>query len=120
MFIGIATLVSDPLGGFLLPIDHGKSRLENKVRRVSRVATLDGGSAVLDSGYSDTDRTITAEIDTLTEQENLRLQYVFAMYSRVLLFLPDGAFMASPESINRATNRYSITFLISGQAALNA
>lgn len=120
MFIGVATLVADPLGGFLMDVDPSKSRLGNRIRRVSRVATLDGGSAVLDSGYSDTDRTIMLDITALTEFEVDRLEYLIQAYSSVLLFLPDGAFRASPESLTRNSNRLSATFLISGQGALNA
>jgi hypothetical protein len=120
MLIGISTLVADPLGDFLFDIDPSKSRLDNRTRRVSRVATLDGSSATMDSGYSDTDRTIVAELGTLTELEWMRLRYIFMMYSTVLLFLPDGAFRASPESLSKTTSRHSVTFLISGAGALNA
>jgi len=35
--------------------------VSSRSRRVSRIATLDGGSVIVDSGYTDTDRTLVID-----------------------------------------------------------
>jgi hypothetical protein len=82
---------------------------------VISIATLDGGSAIIDSGYSDTDREVSVDIQSLSDTEFETIRDILKLNSVVLLFLPDGAFKASPESITSGV----VKFLISGPAVVS-
>ena len=79
--------------------EKNESMLERFSRRVSRVATLDGGSVVTDSGYSDTDRTLTIEAD-VTEVQKALLEYMIKNYSLWNVVTGSGHFVCSPKSMN--------------------
>lgn len=119
MFVGIATPVADWLGGLLIEAHPTRSRLGNIRRRSTRMATLDGGSAVVDGGYSDTDRTVTIDVSGESEQTIEALRYVCQVYPLVLLFLPDGAYKVVPESVNTLGAVITATYLIVGAATLS-
>lgn len=119
MFAGISTLQSDVLGGFLVTIHPSRSKLANMRRRATRIPTLDGGSAIVDGGYSDTDRTVVLDVTEETADVLTRLRYVCQSFAKVLLFLPDGAYKAVPESINAVGTTVTATFLICAAATVS-
>jgi hypothetical protein len=119
MKVGIATLQADWLGGLLVEAHPTRSRLGNIKRRAVRMATLDGGSAIVDAGYSDSDRTVVVDVSTETEQTVESLRYVCQVYPLVLLFLPDGAYKAVPESVNALGPVITCTYLLMGAATLS-
>jgi hypothetical protein len=100
MMIGLATITQSPFG-FVLEVENKTLLRSSHERRSSRYKTLDGGAVLFDSGYSASDETETiifladmpkAMHDTLTQLTQL--------YSVLMVFLPRGAFLAHPKSIN--------------------
>lgn len=118
MMIGIATTTVDPYGALLLDCNDQRTNLGDIKRRVTRIATLDLGAAIIDTGYTDADRTVTLDISNETEANVEAAKWVTKYHSRVLLFLPDGAHAATPEQVTEARGNVTWRLLISGAASL--
>ena len=116
MMLGIATLTIDPVGSQLLTLKPGAANLGDTARRVSRVATLDGGASIIDGGYTVTDRTISVDIADQTRETIDALKYLFQTHTMLLLFTEDGAFKAAPERITITGNSARMTLLVAGVA----
>lgn len=63
-------------------------------RRGSVTATLDGGVAVYDTGYSFADQTFTAQIKRPSRTVLTTLQYLVAYYGEVIACCETGAYSA--------------------------
>lgn len=116
MMLALATLTVDPFGAQLLTLKPGRSNLGDTSRRVSRVATLDGGASVLDGGYTVADRTISLDISDQTKETVDALKYLCSVHSSLLVLTEDGAFKASPERVSISGNSARMTLLVSGIA----
>lgn len=114
MIAGISTIIADPDGCLLFDIHPARSNIGDYIRRVSRVATLDGGSAVVDSGFSHTDRTVTLVLLNPSKELADAVKGLCEKYKKVLLFLEDGAYAAVPETAMIRSGVVSIRLLISG------
>ena len=114
MKIALSTLTADPFGAQLLDIAPGRASLGNTSRRVSRIATLDGGASIIDGGYSVADRNISVDISSQTRATVDELRYLFQSYSALLVLTEEGAFRAAPENISETR----MTFLVSGIAEI--
>lgn len=89
--ISLSTPTFDVVGHFLLP-----ARIRDPYqaeRRGSVTATLDGGSAVYDTGYSVSDTTLAATHRHPTAAQITTLQYLVAYYPELILCCEAGAFM---------------------------
>ncbi|MDY0071828.1 MAG: hypothetical protein RBR77_04180 [Thauera sp.] len=96
MMVTLSSLTFDPDGYIeiepLSDTDYGAL-----VRRVNRVATLDGGVAINNFGLTDADRTVriafmrTAELDRLTDR-------LFRLYAFACLVMDDGVYRVALES----------------------
>ncbi len=117
MMLAIATLTIDPFGAQLLDLPVGTTSLGDTTRRLSRVATLDGGATILDGGYTVTDRTITIDLAGQTKQTVDDLKYLCEVYEKLVVMTEDGAFMAAPERVSIGRNQ-SMTLLVSGIAEI--
>lgn len=118
MMLALATLTVDPFGAQLLTLKPGTTSLGDTARRVSRVATLDGGATVLDGGYTVADRTIS--IDLLGQEKEVvdDLKYLCEMYEKLVVMTEDGAFLAAPERVSLGLNSARMTLLVIGVAEI--
>jgi hypothetical protein len=116
MMIALSTLTIDPFGSQLLEVPRASSNLGDTARRVSRVATLDGGAAVLDAGYTVADRTIAIDLTGQTKTVVDALKYLCEMYDALIVMTEDGAFLAAPERIS--SNGARMSLLVSGVAEI--
>ncbi|MFA5101347.1 MAG: hypothetical protein WC547_10720, partial [Candidatus Omnitrophota bacterium] len=87
--IGIAAQIYDLEGsqyfpGYRLAADEA-ARIRQASRRVSRTATLDGSSAIYDSGYAVADRIITLRVESATREEVDFLNHVLRTYSLIIV-----------------------------------
>ena len=82
----------------VLPVSDPPKR-EN-TRRLSRSATMDGGSVITDSGYSDSDRTLSFSASNVSEDICDRLWSFFEDESMVYLSCRDGFFAGYLESVS--------------------
>ena len=117
MMLAISTLTVDPYGAQLLDLPPGAANLGGTSRRVSRVATLDGGATVLDGGSTVADRTISVDLTGQSKTIVDALQLLFSTHAKVLLLTEEGAFMAAPERISAGDNS-TMSLLVSGTAQI--
>jgi len=89
--ISICAPTYDPSGVVLLT-DHRVSAPYEGSRRGAITATLDGGVAVYDAGYSVSDRTLKASIPSPSKSILETLQYLVAYYSQVIVCCEIGCF----------------------------
>ena len=108
--ISITTQVASSYA-VVLQEDPDGSTLDRFSRRVSRRATLDGGSAVNDSGYSDTDRTLIVEAE-ITAAQKVTLEYMIKTYSRLNVASKTGFFSCAPEDMDVDNGQLRLTLLV--------
>lgn len=118
MMIALATLTIDPFGAQLLTLRPGGANLGDTARRVSRIATLDGGASILDGGYTDTDRTIVVDLAGQDRSTIDALKYLFQVHSSLIVMTEDGAFAAAPERISVNSSSARMSLLVSGPAEI--
>ena len=111
MQIGISSHTYDLEGAFLLDILPDQSNLADFGRRVERTATLDGGAAITDGGFSHGDRTITLACEPGEETVDA-LQQFFQDYANCVLTLPDGCYDAYFQDMKDDFGVVIITLLI--------
>lgn len=114
----VSTLTYDPLGSIVFQIDPGDAYAFRSVeRRVTRTATLDGGAVIVDGGYSPADRTLRLKLSSDTSADTmLAIQRIFKTYSMVILFTPEAAFNAAPQSFSVSSNSATANFLVKSLA----
>jgi hypothetical protein len=118
MMLAISTLTIDPFGAQLLDLPPGAANLGDTARRVSRVATLDGGASILDGGYTVADRTISVDLASQSREVIDALKYLFQQHTSLILCTEDGAFKASPERISISGNSARMSLLVVGVAEI--
>jgi hypothetical protein len=118
MMLAISTLTIDPFGAQLLTLNPGAANLGDTSRRVSRVATLDGGASILDGGYTVTDRTIGIDLSGQSRETVDALKYLFQTNAMLLVMTEDGAFKAAPERISISANSARMSLLVAGVAEI--
>jgi hypothetical protein len=91
--------------------DYTGTKTRSRERRVSRVATLDGSSVITDSGYTDTDRTLTIKAK-LTQAQVEDLEYMIETYSLWNVAVPDGNYPCAPLRLVTDNGQTTITLLI--------
>lgn len=67
-------------------------------RRVTRVATLDGGAVLNDFGFSDADRTIELRWPATDAAREAAVARLVTLYQTVVVVTRAGAFRAAPET----------------------
>jgi hypothetical protein len=107
----LSTLTFDPEGFVLLSlIDDAELGITQ--RRVNRVATLDGGAAVNDYGFSDADRIIELRWRPLTRAQESNLKRLVQQYASLVISTADGVFLASPETYTPGAEESSMRLLV--------
>ena len=98
MKIGIATLTYDPDGARIIN-QRPDTELSNNngSRRVSRTATLDGGAAIVDGGYSAADRTYLVRTRDDSGDIATWAERIVKNYSNILLSTRLGLFRGVPK-----------------------
>ena len=111
MILTLSALDYDPAGHIriagLPTSDRGDT-----TRRVSRVATLDGGVAVNDSGYAEGDRTIVAHWRPASAAREAAIERMVRIHSRVRVSTRHGCYLAVPEKYKPGTSRSELTLLV--------
>lgn len=111
MMISLSTLLFDLDGYFVLHAAEG-SDFNAVSRRVNRVATLDGGAAVNDFGFSHADRRFTVA-SNVTKSLHDRLQRTVELHGRLRCCTREGVFLVAIESMTKRTEtRVVINLLV--------
>ena len=80
-------------------------------RRVSRIATLDGDSTITDSGFTNTDRTLTIKAK-ITKAEWVILEYMTENYSLWNVSVEGEFFSCAPKSCKAPGGDLTLTLLV--------
>lgn len=108
--ISISTITQNASGAVIIE-ELLISSVNNNSARISRVATLDGGSVITHSGYSDGDRTLSVYARLNKAQSDL-LWSIFKNETFVLVSIPDGLFYSSIQRVRIDNGDLSMTILI--------
>lgn len=98
--IGISTQTYDLNGTRIFQQADIETEASNRTlsRRVTRVATLDGGSVLSDSGAAHGDREILVVEPRADEEAVAWAAYIVENYELVTVAMRDGAFSGCPET----------------------
>lgn len=99
MLITLATLSADPQG-YVEIMAVGTQTAGEQGRRVSRIATLDGGAVVNDGGFSDADRTVEITWRPLSAEGEAAVARLVRYYAQASVSLPDGVYRGALEALN--------------------
>jgi hypothetical protein len=89
-----------------------ESVMPETTRRVTRIATLDGGAAVNDFGSTDADKTMVLVWDTVDKALEAAVARLVRLYSRLNVSMPDGVFSVVPQSYQARSNSTSALTLL--------
>ncbi|WP_027714894.1 hypothetical protein [Desulfuromonas sp. TF] len=81
-------------------------------RRGSRSATLDGAAVLLDSGYSEADRTFRIVAKGQSREIYEAAAYLLRTYSQLLLSCPEGLFVGGLRDLRPQGADIVFTFLV--------
>jgi hypothetical protein len=111
MLYAISSLTAD-LAGHIF-VDALPSMLAgDQPRRISRVATLDGGVVVNDAGFTDADRTIELKWKPTTSEFESSVARMIRAYGRLNVAAPDGFYLAAPEVYRPGADESTLTLLV--------
>lgn len=110
--IHLAATTFDPDGVVSLVVDPADTQPGETRRRVSRIATLDGGAAVNDFGSSYADQTITLVWTPKDPALEAAVARLVRLYSRLWLSNEDGCFLVVPESYQPRNDRSTLVLLV--------
>jgi hypothetical protein len=109
--ISITSTAFDPLGYIAIDPLPGSSE-DSYSRRVTRTATLDGGVAISDRGYSDGDRTLVYRYKSVSTDHDARAKRILRLHPTVQVSTPDGVYLAAPESFDARSDENTISLLV--------
>ena len=111
MHISLASTTFDIYG--YIEIDTLPDDTDGTVRRRNnRTQTLDGGYAISDRGYSDSDRTPTYRWQTVSAEHNELISRLVKLYSRIWVATRTGFYLAAPGLFTPGTGESSLEILI--------
>ena len=84
-------------------------------RRTNRVATLDGGAAFNDFGFSEADRTIELKWWPADAETEALVARLVRLSSFVQVSMPDGIWLAAPEAYTPGARESRLTLLVSSK-----
>ena len=93
--IGTATETYDIIGAAIFV---GAVHEPEGERRFTRTATLDGGCAVYDTGYSDSDRIITILEKNPAKEMVEYAEYLVKNYKSIIIAMKDGCYRGVPSN----------------------
>ncbi|MFA5922311.1 MAG: hypothetical protein WC856_13630 [Methylococcaceae bacterium] len=114
MIASICSELFDYAGDFLIHVQELESDLSHISRRVSRSATLDGGSIIVDNGYSASDATFTIVIRDIDNTTRLALIAMIKRHSAIIVSVKENVFSGVVEAIYDR-EQMKIRFLVSQQ-----
>lgn len=111
MILALSAIDYDPAGHIRI-IGLPTSNTGDTTRRVSRVATLDGGVAINDSGYAEGDRTIVAQWRPISKWHEDAIDRLVRIHGRLRVSTREGCFLAVPERYRPGPSRSELTLLV--------
>jgi hypothetical protein len=91
--------------------------VDSMARRLQRTATLDGGTEVIDHGFSHADRTLRIEVAEIDATIRDRLRDFVSLYTRLYVTVNETSWECAPLQLSASTNTMSISFYIIQKAS---
>lgn len=113
--IALSTPTFDPAGTLILARPGPGSELISAARRVTRTATLDGGVAIADTGYSPGDRTVRLTIPKASPAQIETVSRLVRLYPLITVCLRDGAYSAVPSNYDLRNGGITLILLLTAQ-----
>lgn len=111
MRVMLTTTTVDPAGVVALECLADQNSGEMR-RRVSRVATLDGGAVFNDGGYSEADRTILLRWVPKSAEQEAAVARLVELYARLQVSMPRGVFLVAIEVYQPGAVESSLSLLV--------
>lgn len=112
MLVQLSTTTFDPLGVIELDVSADQSDFGEARRRVTRVATLDGGAVFNDFGLAQADKTITLVWPIISKAQQDAVERLVRLYQLVQVSVPTGIFLAAPEAYTSTQSTGTLTLLV--------
>ena len=112
MRVHLSALTFDPFGSLHLDLMAGEDPHGEVRRRMNRIATLDGGAAFNDFGYSDSDLTIVLRWRTMNTEREGAVRRLAELYAQVRVVTERGVYLAGIERYMRGNQESQITLLV--------
>ena len=113
MMIALMTITA----GSHIILDCLPNDIRQNTRRIAKTATLDGGSVIVDSGYSDSDRSLTFEAYQVPKTTRDDLWDLFQDQSMIHLSCPEGIFSGYLETVTIENATVNLTFSVYAKLA---
>jgi hypothetical protein len=84
-------------------------------RRVTRIATLDGGAALNDFGFTDADRTLVLRWAPVSRQQHEDIERLVQTYPLLQVALTSGVYLAAPETYQPGAEESSLRLLVTSK-----
>jgi len=111
MMISICSPVFD-VDGCIAVEPTNTDGMADFTRRVTRIATLDGGASFNDFGYSDSDRLLIIEWTPLNDEQSQNAARMVKSYGRLIISNSEGCFVGAPESFSKNEETVLINILV--------
>jgi hypothetical protein len=115
--IAISTDSFDLAGSFIIRARDARIRLGSISRRGSKIATLDGGVSIYDTGLSHGDREFEVQLLSPSASFIGRIKYLMEYHSSYKLSTREGVFTALLSALNEAENSTSFTISLEAKVA---
>lgn len=112
MLVHLAARLFDLSGAVLLDCLPDTTSGE-VVRRVNRVATLDGGAAFNDFGFSEADRTIELRWMPASQATEAAVARLVRLHRSIYVSMPAGLWLAAPERYTLGAEESRLVLLVS-------
>lgn len=110
MMLSLSTPSAHPNGNVIIDA-FSDSSLKERVLRISRTKTLDGGVYINNFGFCHGDRTLAVKA-RITEAQEVVLTLLTELYTRVVVSMDDGVYLAAVSHMVPDNGELSMTLLI--------
>jgi hypothetical protein len=116
--IALASITADPAGHVVIRSELADSMMGSELRRrVTRVSTLDGGSAFSYGGFAISDSTLALAWEPVDPATEALVARLFSLYDQVLVAMRDGVYLVALQTYTPGTQRSVLTALVVAKAS---
>lgn len=110
--IALATQTFDLEGSVILSTTRFDSDISSTARRISRTATLDGGSVITDGGYTAADKVLSIAAENVDDATFQAVAYLVKNYSQIIVSTEFGCYVGAPETLTIVEGKLRLRVLV--------
>lgn len=116
--IALSSITADPAGHVVIHSELADSMMGCELRRrVTRVSTLDGGSAFTYGGFAQSDSTLRINWMPVDEATEALVARLLTLYDRALISMRDGVYLAALDAYTPGPQQSTLTALVISKAS---